>query len=238
MLKRTFEATRFYGHDFDDAARYALWLESRGLPGISSVLQEAEVLSSRVSTSPAMNIEENGGYDIDCRGMSLFDVVLPATDLAISAARRKGLGHVRISGSSGPLAIMPSVSRGSELGYATAAWWFDEHDERVHVARAKGEGEDPDYAVLDSDHPGNPNSVEFICSSAFEQLQRLVPDAVNFGKGDELVQLITGAEFEKRFKASVDQGIQVSEDEYRSLCEIADRVLVESNEQSRRGAGS
>lgn len=237
LLRRTFEATGFYGCDFDEAARCALWLEVRGLPGIATVLRESKKLGSGTSPPPALANSDPGIYSIDGEAFSLFDVVIPATDLAISAASRFEYGHIRISACSGRQAVIPSVHRCSTLGYASAAWWFDAI-QQIHVVRADGSGADPDYVVINSEDATQTETVELLCASSLDKLLSIAPDFVNFDAVADTDKVISGTEFRARYRANLDQGIDIAPDDYRALCDIADQVLVESNEQSRLGAGA
>jgi hypothetical protein len=238
LLKRTFEATGFYGCDFDDAARSALWLEARDLPGIATVLNESKVLCAENSLSPELSDSGTGFYRIDGAGLSLFDLAIGATDLAIAATSRFEYGHIEISTCSGRQAIIPSVHRCSTSGYAAAAWWFDARQQQLHVARADGSGIDPDYAVIGCEDPTQTDTVELHCASSLDKLLSITPGFVNFDAATGTSMVISGSELKARFRESLAQGIDIAPDDYRSLCGIADRVLVESNEQSRLGAGA
>jgi hypothetical protein len=237
-LKRTFEATGFYGCDFDDAARSALWLEARGLPGVATVLNESNVLCADDSSPPELSDSGTGFYRIDGAGLSLFDLAIGATDLAIAATSRFEYGHIEISACSGRQAIIPSVHRCSTYGYAAAAWWFDTRQQQLHVARADGSGVNPDYAVISCEDPPQTETVELHCASSLDKLLSIAPDFVNFDAATDAGMLISGSELQARFRESLAHGIDITPDHYRSLCDIADRVLVESNEQSRLGAGA
>lgn len=227
LLKRTFEALYSRSLDFDNVAKQVLWLERRGLDGTSALVAAVPTLNT--SDSPVLSFAGSNHCQIEVFGASLFELSGAIMDIAIAEALTTGSVDIRVMNCRDAIAILPGIARCGTRGLYAVARWQEEATGPMQVASVEPLISEPAFQVLEG------NAAE-----------RLPAGCVRLVCGDQPVALpgtvvqrsIRPSDFAERLKTCVQQGITMSDANYDALCEIADRVLVEDSEASRRGAGA
>ena len=220
--------------DYEDTAKLILWLELHGLRGIQALLGtpfEGCVPPNLLSEDP---------FILDAGNANLLFCASVATDLAIAHAKNpdsiQSCSQVSIKNVAMPIAIVPCVARCAARNLATAAFWFDEASSALHLVQAKSGDCYPNYAIGAIDAMAAPkNQVELLCSCDEPMLSKRLSSLIDLESS--FAPVLSNSGLRANFKASRDTGIEIDDQHYRALNDIADRILVEDSEESRRGAG-
>jgi hypothetical protein len=234
LLRRGYEALYHHGYDFAVMARSCLWLEAHGLDGIGLILRSLPDLETPcrdiVLTEP-----ETGHFHIDGRGRCLIPFVNASADLAIAAAQKDGFGQVDIVNIFGRLNIFATLKKAAYLNLYAAAIWYDGTEGRTHVMWLKSSRTLPDYFIMDKavDGPWGRSGLRYVCATNPERVEKNVMAVLS----EDIAPFKTASQLAEAYEMALDEGIIVSSDAYKTLNKIADRLLVPSTDESRRGAG-
>ncbi len=234
LLRRTYEALYHHGYDFSVMARSCLWLEAHGLDGIGLILRSLPDLG-KPCREVNLTAPSDTGYVLAGQGRCLIPFVNSATDLAIANAQDNGFGQIDILNVFGRLNIFAALKKSARLDLYAAAIWYDSCEGRTHVLWLSSGNTLPDYFILDEVHggPWGMSGVRFVCAVA--------PDAVTKNVRAVLPEdarpFKTAAQFAARYDSALEGGVPVRLSDYAALNKIADRLLVPSTDESRRGAG-
>lgn len=210
-------------------------MDAHGLPGTGSIESTLTPMQKNGRSGLHIVSNESNGAVIDAGGQSLFAVAEAAIDLCVSLASKSAPGRVTIANGQNAIAVLSGIYRCSRMQNSLAAWWLDDDDSICHVVCASKADRYPEYKrfQLNENSDVAANSVEIICALDEQELTAYLPDTTSW----ETVESIDPEDFVARRRLYVDTGIEIDEIIYQQLCEIADRVLVESTDQSRSGAG-
>ncbi len=234
ILRKAFEGLYGHDHDFNQLARLVIWLECRQLSGVKLFL-EAEA-DHGAKWDLILNDLETGEYEIEANGLSLLCFGDLACDLAIGRAKYTGFSVVHISGAMHSEVIAASVARCARNGLAAIAWWPDENTKVANMASQRLDQSAPMVCRVDlpQSYEGSIERVTLVCATKMSVLEEHYADW--FSYKDE--NYIAADALTSTFTRSLDRGLILSIKDYKRLCYCADRVLVESTEASRRGAGA
>ena len=217
LLTRTFEA--LYGHerDYYDLARTVLWLECHGHDGISQLMEALPVLENTQLLEASLAETRPGHHVIDGKGHSLFCIGKSICDLAMAYASEAGTSHLEIMNVTDHKPLIGVLSYAASQGFFAISICKDE--------RAIIEG----HAKHPTLYKNNTDNLILICSRTEEVLREYLTE------GSEV--LIEAKAQKDRYACSLEHGVQIQQSHYEALNIIANRVLVEASEFSRRGAG-
>ena len=178
---------------------------------------------------------ESDNFKINAGGQTLFAIAPVAIDLGISMLARSTSFRISIENATNPLALIPGIHRVCVLSPSMAAWWREPEEPILHLVQSGAIGEYPQYQrfKLGDDAIDSGDHVTVICSSDAEGFGDLLPDTTSF----ERIDCVIASEFAERHARTLAAGIEVEASSFEKLCEVADRVLVESTDISRSGAG-
>lgn len=234
LFRKAFEGLYAHEHDFNDLANLVIWLECRGLGGISKFLEaETGMLSG---LKPAMKKNIDNSFAIDGRGLSLLAFNDLVGDLAIAGAKTNQIGIAHIENAKHQDVIVASVARCARYDLAAAAWWPDSEAGIANIATQSKEGTAPMLTRINLPNSSGEqlDHITIICSSNMAAIEERYKEW--FAKrGDHKIE---ASELTDSFSRHLDGGIKMQVDDYKQLCRCADRVLVEATEASRRGAGA
>lgn len=235
VLKRLFEYLSDVNYDYGVCADSVVWLESHGFAGISSLESVLECLLAKSHVPTEIVSGESDHFKINAGGQTLFAIAPVAIDLGISMLARSTSFRISIENATNPLALIPGIHRVCVLSPSMAAWWRAPEEPILHLVQSGAIGEYPQYQRFklgdDAIHSGD--HVTVICSSDAEGFGDLLPDTTSF----ECIDCVIASEFAERHARTLAAGIEVETSSFEKLCEVADRVLVESTDISRSGAG-
>ncbi len=217
LLRRTFEA--LYGHerDYYDMARTVLWLECHGHDGVEQLIGVLPHLENAKLAEPNFSETASGYYLIDGKGHSLLCIGRSICDLAMASAAENKVSHVDIINVADSKPLIGILTYAASQGFSVIARCKDS------LAIIKGDAKHP---IL---YKNNDDMLSLICSQAEETLSKYM--------GEGLEVLVRADTQKETYASSLEHGVQIKPSHYEALTIIANRVLVEASEASRRGAG-
>jgi len=230
LLRRLFEQVSRQQDDYNHVAESIVWLEMRGLPGMASMMGCLPKLHAcEIHRVPAAG-NEAIVKDYDAGGNSLITTACSMVDAALAAATTSNSFHATVHSCTQQLAIIPELCRYGRQGYSAMAWWRDETDGRVHVAMSTAANANPDYWQLPGEMAEQVSSHTLMleCSTDPDSLHANVPD---------VSPTFSATQFAEQHQSCLLNGIEIDAEHYRLCCELADKILVESTDVSRGGAG-
>ncbi len=240
LCRRAFEGLGFPPGDHEDAADMVVWLEQHALGGVEALRRGLDRLTSEARASMSRTFEDASIGVIDGAGNSVMLCGSLAADLVYAKARRKGLAVVKIHDCYNRKLMLGYLARCARRGMSLMAFWRNSEDPVVieQVVSIRAFDDYPTlllYQIDDQDDTLTRNrSVTLIASPHFAMLQSLHPDP----EEATLLQVIPPEEFARQSRRVWEEGLEVDDDVWWRLKELAGRTLVESSDSSRaRGAG-
>jgi len=217
LLRRTFEA--LYGHerDYYDMARTVLWLECHGHDGVGQLIGALPHLENTKLPEPSLSETASGHYLIDGKGHSLLCIGRSICDLAMAYASDNETSRLDIINVVDSKPLIGILTYAASQGFSAMAIC------EGSLAIIAGEAQHPTL------YKNNEDTLSLICSRTEERLNEYV------GEGLEVLE---SCDVQKgAYASSLEHGVQIKKSHYEALNLIANRVLVEATEASRRGAG-
>ncbi|MFJ4445201.1 DUF3726 domain-containing protein [Pseudomonas sp. NPDC089422] len=215
MCRKAFEGMGFAPGDCEDAAELVGWLHLQGLDGIGALAQALDYLQGEASQPFTLSYEDMTLLVIDAHGQSVLRCAATAVALVQDKAMHRGQALLQIHHCHNRLLLLGYLSKAAECGLHVQARWEDARQR--HLADFTAGEQRP---VLRSE--AQPATVE-----AFEQ-----GVTVLFTRPAGALP-VAGAT-----PHTANQGFTVNEGTWQRLKQLADHILVESTEASRRlGAG-
>ncbi|MBF8743862.1 DUF3726 domain-containing protein [Pseudomonas guariconensis] len=214
MCRKAFEGMGFAGGDCEDAADLVGWLHLQGLDGLGTLAKALDYLQREADRPYALCYEDSAVLVINAQGQSVLRCAATAVELALGKALRTGQALLRIHQCHNRLLLLGYLSRAAELGLEVQARWGDARQQ--HVASFAAGAIRP---ALHSDEHAVSTAPEQCITVLFNRPARHTePVAIP--------------------PALPTEGFTVSEQTWQRLKQLAEHILVESTEASRRhGAG-
>lgn len=239
LCRKAFAGIGFDDGDAADAADMVAWMQAHGMPGLQDLRRGLDYLLVEPSSCrPALLYEDADLAVLDGHGMSVLRSSSLALELGFAKARARGLSIVKIRHCHNRQLITGYLSRLSVRGMNVTAFWRNGHEPLVEqVVGFRANSAVPEIRVYrvkpaPEETEGN-DGVTLIMANHVELLPTL--------SSDYLVELVAQYD-ESRLRTCRDralkEGIEVDDTIWACLKELADRMLVESSEESRSGAGS
>lgn len=215
MCRKAFEGMGFAVGDCEDAADLISWLHLQGLDGIGALERALDYLQSEAEQPYALCYEDSALLVINAKGQSVLRCAATVVELALGKALRSGQAVLRIHHCHNRLLLLGYLSRAAELGLQVQAHWGDARQR--HVAIFASGANRPE--LHSEAPPAASESIEQSVTVLFSRSAHHTPSVV-------------------ATSATLTQGFTVNEHTWRRLKQMANRILVESTEASRRhGAG-
>lgn len=237
LLRRVFEALMGGRGDFAAAAEAVCWLELRGLNATRQLNSEIDVYQKQAGPTPG-NIEaKSGSCGTSISVPGAFSQGFLAFDLAIGEALAREGAIYRIKCEGDRRFALPGLAQCGQAGLHAAAYWENGDNRSASLATIQAGCANPTCFTLTNQQPDLAGKIMLIISkkAAFVE-QALLSANIDKAHPDTIVST-TAEEFDSRVLSGLRDGIPIDTDCLKRLSSIADRVLVESSEQSRRGAG-
>ena len=219
LLIRTFEA--LYGHtrDYHDMAHTVLWLECCGHDGVASLVQAFSYLEQDGLKEPSLFRQSKSHLIMDSGGHSLFCIAQSICDLTTALlSETQAAACVGVINTQNSQALMGVLRVAARQGFA-AMTMYEGYAARIEAGA--------DYPIIYQNQ--NISGLSFMCARRATTLDEYTK---NFGRiiVDENMQT-------QAYTASLNDGINIARSDYDALKAVANRVLVEATEASRKGAG-
>jgi LDH2 family malate/lactate/ureidoglycolate dehydrogenase len=214
MCRKAFEGMGFAAGDCEDAADMVGWLQLQGLDGVGALENALDYLQGEAHQPFALRYEDSALLVIDAKGQSVLRCAATAVELALGKALNSGQAVLRIHHCHNRLLLLGYLCRAAEQGLDVQARWGDAR--QVRIASFSAGNSRPELHI---DERPCTRDVEQSITVAFSRPS--VP-----------------ARHQVCGQAALAQGFTVSEATWQRLKQLAEQVLVESTEASRRhGAG-
>ena len=218
LLSRTFEA--LYGHkrDYSDMADCVLWLECHGHDGVDQLVQALPNLQTKNLPNPTQLEVAVNHHVVDGKGHSLFCLMQSICELALFYAQENNYSRIDVTNVSDTRSLLGVLSYAASQGFAARAVY-----DGVIATINTGDK----YPTIIAAAKTGPQGL--ICA----QLQSELPEL----KGKEGSVLMTQDIQKETYHASLQHGLTLKRSHYETLNKVANEILVEATEASRRGAG-
>lgn len=236
LLKRSIEGLGYGQSDFEDVAATVSWLEVHGLHGLEMVSAAWPRLTSGPGDQMQVIDRDEMLTTIDGGESSLLSTGHALVEFAVSVTTTS-LSKIKCINVHDRPAIVSAMHKFSHSGFAALACWQERL--RLHSTFIGIEDHWPDYRVATSEKEIglSDNILLLACSNDEAQLRQLSSTLISeSGANNDILETAANTFVERRHKALLD-GIQMDASLHRILSASAGNVLVESTEQSRRGAG-
>lgn len=225
LLKRVFEGLYGHSRDFEAMAKNVRWLETHGLDGMKELMQVLQQLDGHEPIPVTVSgIPTDGLINVDLQRNSLFTYAFEITDLFIDLANYAPYCTLEITNFGNPIALLPRLARCARPGSTTRLEWFDPETNYIHLAEISSGELAPTYSIFKSTLRSGKTDLRMSCQGTKSALQNPLKS-------------MSSQDVIKAYEISLDNGIEIRTSDFETLCKIADRVLVEASESSRRGAG-
>ena len=219
LLARTFEA--LYGHDrdFSAMADLTLWLEYCGHGGIEILIQALPGLEKEDLDSPGIIKKSEKHLLIDCGGKNLISSVHSIGDLAMALAADHGDARLDIENVENGQFLLGVLKYASSQGF----WALANYHKKIAVIETYA-----DYPMIYSSR--SEHGLSLICAKSKQGFDQ-------YSDPEEGEVFIDVAAQKKAYANNLNLGLAIKNSHYHALSLIADRVLVEASDMSRKGAG-
>jgi hypothetical protein len=237
-LKKSFEGLGFQYGDYLDAANMVAWAQMHGLDGLGQLSLALPFLDKKPHSSRALEPAPSEFWVFDVEGDSILLCGSQIVDIACSVARQQSAVCVRVDNCHNRLFVIERLANAAQRGLATMACWSTSRTFEVVAFEVHARYPKVTSFVMDKRDAATRQSLFVFCGLATEDLQvmleSLIPDYWSeFGSGTEL----NGDFFRSAYNAALDGGIDMPTSLWSSFDRLTARVLVESTESSRAGAG-
>jgi len=218
LLTRTFEA--LYGHkrDYYDMARMALWLECHGHDGVRQLIGALPTLEETDLAEPSFTQQSPTHIVIDGGGHSLFCIGRSIADLAMAYASTHESAHLEITNVADRQPLIGVLSYIASQHFSGVIQCKD-----MQAVISSSEEQPIIYEGCEFD------MMSLICS----RTETSLTEELNVG-----AKILKDKESQiEIYSLRLNRGINIQRSHYDRLTNIANRVLVEATEASRRGAG-
>ena len=236
LLRRVFEALYGKSCDYEAMAEQIVWLECHGLGGLDLLRTCLTRLDQEERKADGLLIGAfaAGGtsIELDAGGASLLCFGDLLADLLISRCAEQESRRIEIADLREGQAILPQLSRMERAGCLAAARITNLDDGTRWYAHVSGSAHLPALSGWETARdPVEKIALSLVCSTNEDSLRQAM--AALDPRWPE--PTISPGELAKSYSDSIDMGLAVGD--LAAFNAIADRVLVEATEDSRRGAG-
>lgn len=231
-LKKAFEGLGFQPGDYQDAADMVVWLETHGFDGFDQLQGALAYLNTTAPIHADLVFEDGHNSVLDGKGSSVLLCGSEAVDLLSSQIMLGYCAALELINCFNRTYIMQRLVKAAQRNRAFIAYWR-RLDYCVKVSIEAG-GELPKYQTFSITEVIRPQSLRIFCGANLESIEKQYAAQLAFG---ELIETHSAATMMDCYRDSVEQGIEIDEALWQTLDELVARVLVESTESSRAGAG-
>jgi LDH2 family malate/lactate/ureidoglycolate dehydrogenase len=214
MCRKAFEGMGFAPGDCEDAAELVGWLQLQGLDGLGALEKALLYLQAEAAQPYTLSREDDALLVIDAKGQSVLRCAATVVELAAAKAMRRGQAELRIHHCHNRLLLLGYLSRAAVQGLHVQARWEDAR--QCHLADFTAGIQRP--ALLSEARPA---------ADTAEQGIRVL-----FSRHGQTATAPANTQ------STLQQGFTVNDHTWQRLKQLAEHILVESTDASRRhGAG-
>jgi LDH2 family malate/lactate/ureidoglycolate dehydrogenase len=236
--RKAFEGLGFDEGDAADAADMVAWMEAHGLHGLLALKNSLDYLLSEDKQPPVVIYQDADVSVLDAHGHTILGNANLAVELGYARARARGLSVTKIRHCHNRILIIGYLSRVARRGMNVTAFWRNAHTPLTEqVVGFRAGHTEPELCAYSIDTPPDdvePNDgITLIMANHVDLLPGLRSD-------HPLTDLVQQSEHSLAalLDHSLHEGMDVEDALWRRLKKLADRLLVESSDASRHGAGA
>jgi LDH2 family malate/lactate/ureidoglycolate dehydrogenase len=239
LSRKAFIAIGFDEGDANDAADMVAWMEAHGLNGVTALRKGLDFLLNEDKTHPPKLIYQDADLCVvDAENKTVLGHASLAIELGYAKCRARGLSVTKIRHCHNRMLIVGYLSRIARRGMSVTAFWRNSHEPLTEIIVSFKSGEaEPEICMYEL--PSIPDDIEpnngitLVMVNHVDLLPDLKPDA----PANDLIMQNRAAMLDWHERSLVD-GIEVDPELCERLKLLATKMLVESSEDSRQGAGA
>ena len=238
LLSRVFEGQGLI--DFDAAAKQVVWLEQCGLHGLMRLSSCIDFLEQSAQPRAQLTDVAVGQMSLDIGGNSTLAWGSAAAELLCSEALLTGFATLDIEHCRNRMFILQPLSECALRGInCLAHWHLSGHVVGENLAMFDAGEQYPNFQTWEPSSPlatHRDHCLVLMCSEDAGPLQDYEEE--QRGRGASKLRQTDSASLQVQQENSLDCGIEIGIDFWKTLSRLGERVLVESSDDSRsRGAG-
>ena len=231
-LKKAFEGLGFQPGDYYDAADMVVWLETHGFDGFDRVQKALADLNTTAPNHAVLVQEDEQNAVLDGEDSSILLCGSEAVDLLIAQVMQGSAARLQLNNCYNRTFILQRLVKAAQRNIAFVAFWRQE-DYCVKVSVAAG-AKLPEYSTFAMTELLEPQTLTIFAGKELKIIGEQFSAQLVMGP---LLTTFTEAEMAACYLESLERGIEIDEELWQMLDDLVARILVESTESSRAGAG-
>jgi LDH2 family malate/lactate/ureidoglycolate dehydrogenase len=231
-LKKAFEGLGFQPGDYYDAADMVVWLETHGFDGFDRLQKALAYLNTTAPNHAVLVQEDEQNAVLDGEDSSILLCGSEAVDLLIAQVMQGSAARLQLNNCYNRTFILQRLVKAAQRNIAFVAFWRQE-DYCVKVSVAAG-AKLPEYSTFAMTELMEPQTLTIFSGKELKIIGEQFSAQLVMGP---LLTTFTEAEMAACYLESLERGIEIDEELWQMLDDLVARILVESTESSRAGAG-
>jgi len=231
-LKKAFEGLGFQPGDYHDAADMVVWLETHGFDGFDRLQAALAYLNTTAPNHAVLVQEDEHNAVLDGEDSSILLCGSEAIDLLVAQVMQGSVAGLQLNNCYNRTFILQRLIKAAQRDLAFLAYWRQQdYCIKVTVSpRAKL----PVYQTFMLNEQFDPQMLRIFSGTNVAQLEAEYAEHLQMGAmiGDYPMEMMKACYID-----SLDQGIEIDVTLWNTLDDLVSRVLVQSTEESRAGAG-
>lgn len=232
LLRRSFEALFAHRLDFEQCAEDIAWLQARDFRSVQALCQSLSLLEQIAATDDLPALSWSDASTVDASQSSLLIAAPYLVDHAIAEAQAQGEFCLNVRLADKPFVLIAGLRRIAEHKLTASLQWQLANSTELHEAVLEAESSQPSYRRIQVANTLAAGSLRLRVSGMSEPRQKATRGF------DTILEDKSAQELQALYMRSIRTGIEVPDPCYEILSAVANRLLVEASEQSRRGAGA
>lgn len=238
MLKQALEGCGFDAGRYESAADMLVWAEMHGLAVLNNLAGQLARFAGGHTPEIDIKAGEDVALAIDANGASALQCGELIADAVFAKAVARGLCRASVCALRDRQLIAKKLVDCCARGAYCCAFWPDTHQpQTVHSITCLSASACPQIARFETAIVLQHQSLYVVCAMNESGLLDCVADHYAFLHATPS-QGMEPAALQSHYQQTLDHGIEIDESLWQTMGALAARVLVETNEQSRKGAGA
>jgi hypothetical protein len=231
-LHKAFEGLGFHSGDYHNAADMVIWLETHGFYGFDRLLAALSYLNTTAPVHADLSHDDGYNFVLDGKGTSILLCGSEAVDLLRAASKADSGAGLELINCYNRTFIIQRLVKSAERNVACVAYWR-QLDYCVKVSVEAGDFL-PEYKTFSLIEEFDAQSLRIFSGPSLGIIENQFKQYLKFGS---LIDTYESVKMEDCYRNSLEHGVEIDEALWKTLDDLVARVLVESTELSRAGAG-
>jgi LDH2 family malate/lactate/ureidoglycolate dehydrogenase len=231
-LKKAFEGLGFSVGDYQDAAAMVIWSQMHGFSGLEQLNRALPFLNN----CPCLHAQlvSNGDQQalLDGQNSSVLLCGSQTVRLACALARQHGHGFVQLDNCHNRMLVIQRLVSAAQSGTALAAYWVQ--GAIGFKVTIEAHAKQPEYSQYTLPTQSDNQSLMIFAGEDLAAIEQQFASQISLAS--PVTKVLSEAMVDS-YNQCLDQGIEIDEALWHELDNLVARVLVESTESSRAGAG-